>query len=76
LSALQDIALRLVALGMLGTVWMLAYLRACRWVDWDLLPAQQRSRVLAWQRRAPRVMVLSAGTAGLGLVLTVAAAAS
>jgi hypothetical protein len=69
-SAIQDVALRLIAVGMLGGVWMFAYLQACKWADWELIPAHRRSSVLAWQRRAPLLIVLSAAVAGLGLLLT------
>jgi len=71
-SAVQDIALRLVVVGLIGVAWMVLYLQACRRADWGLMPTGPRSRALGWQRRAPAVMVLSAGLAGVGLLLAVA----
>ncbi|MGZ4615968.1 MAG: hypothetical protein ACXV4A_10420 [Actinomycetes bacterium] len=72
MSGLQDLAIRLIGVGMLGVGWMLAYLQACRWVDWDNFPAYERARVRGWQRRAPVLIVLSGAVAGLGLLLLTA----
>lgn len=69
MSIVQDIAVRLIAPGLLGTGWMLVYLQACKWADLELIPARRRSSVLGWQRRAPLLIVLSACTVGFGLLL-------
>lgn len=71
MSVPQKFALGLVAAGMLRLGSMLVYLQACRWADWRLIPAQRRSSVIAWHRRAPLLMFLSACIAGVGLVLGV-----
>jgi hypothetical protein len=72
-NVVQDVALRLVFVGLIGVAWMLLYLQACRRADWGVLPAQPRHRALGWQRRAPAVMAMSAGLTGLGLALALAA---
>jgi hypothetical protein len=71
-SVLQDIAVRLVFVGLIGVAWMALYLLACRRADWAVLPAEPRHRALAWQRRAPAVLTWSAALAGAGAVLTLA----
>jgi hypothetical protein len=72
MSVLQDIAVRLVAVGLVGTAWMALYLLACRRADWGMLPSVPRHRAMAWQRRAPAVMHWSASLAALGVLLTLA----
>ncbi len=71
MSGPQHVALGLIGAGMLSLVSMLVYLQACRWADWELIPAQRRSSVLGWQRRAPLLILLSAALTGVGLVLGV-----
>ncbi|MDP9239373.1 MAG: hypothetical protein M3O55_01870 [Actinomycetota bacterium] len=71
MSVPQKFALGLVAAGMLGLGSMLVYLQACRWADWRFIPARRRSSVIAWHRRAPLLIVLSACIAGVGFVLGV-----
>jgi hypothetical protein len=69
LSSLGQFALGLLAAGVAGVLFMLIYLRACAWADWDLMTSRVRRRVHGWERRAPSVVAASAGIAGLGLVL-------
>ena len=68
----QDIAVRLVAVGLVGTAWMALYLLACRRADWGMLPSGPRHRAMAWQRRAPTVLHWSASLAALGVLLVLA----
>jgi hypothetical protein len=70
-SGLGRFALGLLAAGVAGVVFMLIYLRACAWADWDLLTSRVRRRVHGWERRAPSVVVASSAVAGLGLLLGV-----
>jgi len=72
MSVVQDIAVRLVAVGLIGTVWMALYLMACRRADWGMLPTEPRHRAMAWQRRAPAVLHWSASLAAVGALLTLA----
>jgi len=72
MSVVQDIAVRLVAVGLIGTAWMALYLLACRRADWGMLPAEPRHRAMAWQRRAPAVLHWSVSLAALGGLLTLA----
>jgi hypothetical protein len=69
LSELGRLSLGLVAAGVAGVLFMLIYLRACAWADWDLMTSRVRRRVHGWERRAPSVVAASAAVAGLGLVL-------
>jgi hypothetical protein len=71
LSELGRLSLGLVAAGVAGVLFMLIYLRACAWADWDLMTSRVRRRVHGWERRAPSVVAASAAIAGLGLVLGV-----
>jgi hypothetical protein len=71
LSELGRFALGLLAAGVTGMLFMLIYLRACAWADWDLMTSRVRRRVHGWERRAPSVVAGSAAVAGLGLVLGV-----
>jgi hypothetical protein len=71
LSELGRLSLGLVAAGVAGMLFMLIYLRACAWADWDLMTSRVRRRVHGWERRAPSVVAGSAAVAGLGLLLGV-----
>ena len=66
LSELERAAVGLIAAGALGAAWMAVYLMACSWADWTLIPACRHRRLHSWQRRAPAVILLSAGTAAVG----------
>lgn len=68
-SSLGQISLGLLAAGVAGALFMLIYLRACAWADWDLMNSRVRRRAHGWERRAPAVVAASAAIAGLGLVL-------
>jgi hypothetical protein len=70
-SELGRVSLGLLAAGITGVLFMLVYLRACAWADWDLMTSRVRRRVHGWERRAPSVVAGSAAVAGLGLVLGV-----
>lgn len=70
-SELGRFSLGLLATGITGVLFMLVYLRACAWADWDLMTSRVRRRVHGWERRAPSVVAGSAVVAGLGLVLGV-----
>jgi hypothetical protein len=76
MSVVQDIAVRLVAVGLVGTAWMALYLLPCRRADWAMLPAGSRHRAMAWQRRAPAVLHWSASLAALGALLALATLAA
>jgi hypothetical protein len=69
LSELGRLSVGLLAAGVAGMLFMLIYLRACAWADWDLMTSRVRRRVHGWERRAPSVVAASAAIAGLGLVL-------
>jgi hypothetical protein len=69
LSDLGRFSAGLLAAGVTGVVFMLIYLRACAWADWDLMTSRVRRRVHGWERRAPAVVAGSAVVAGIGLVL-------
>jgi hypothetical protein len=71
LSELGRFSLGLLAAGVAGMLFMLIYLRACAWADWDLMTSRVRRRVHGWERRAPSVVAGSAAVAGLGLLLGV-----
>ncbi|HEY6746555.1 MAG TPA: hypothetical protein VI357_12665 [Mycobacteriales bacterium] len=71
LSELGRVSLGLLAAGVAGMLFMLIYLRACAWADWDLMTSRVRRRVHGWERRAPSVVAGSAVVAGLGLLLGV-----
>lgn len=71
LSSLGQFSAGLLAAGVTGMVFMLMYLRACAWADWDLLTSRVRRRAHGWERRAPAVVAGSAAVAGLGLLLGV-----
>lgn len=70
LSELGRFSLGLLAAGVAGVLFMLIYLRACGWADWDLMTSRVRRRVHGWERRAPSVVAASAASAGLGPVLS------
>ena len=70
-SELGRVSLGLLAAGVAGVLFMLVYLRACAWADWDLMTSRVRRRVHGFQRRAPSLVAGSASVAGLGLVLGV-----
>lgn len=69
LSELGRFALGLLAAGVAGVLFMLIYLRACAWADWDLMTSRVRRRAHGWERRAPSVVAASTAIAGLGLAL-------
>jgi hypothetical protein len=71
LSDLGRFSVGLLAAGVTGVLFMLIYLRACAWADWDLLTSRVRRRVHVMERRAPSVVAASAALAGLGLLLGV-----
>ena len=71
LSSLGQFSVGLLAAGVTGMLFMLIYLRACAWADWDLLTSRVRRRAHGWERRAPAVVAGSAAVAGLGLLLGV-----
>lgn len=71
LSSLGRLSAGLLAAGVAGVLFMLIYLRACAWADWDLMTSRVRRRVHGWERRAPSVVAGSAAVAGLGLLLGV-----
>jgi hypothetical protein len=70
-SELGRFSLGLLAAGVAGILFMLVYLRACAWADWDLMTSRVRRRAHGWERRAPSVVAGSAAVAGLGLLLGV-----
>ena len=70
-SELGRFSLGLLAAGVAGILFMLIYLRACAWADWDLLTSRVRRRVHTWERRAPSLALGSAALAGVGLLLGV-----
>ena len=70
-SELGRVSLGLLAAGVAGVLFMLIYLRACAWADWDLMTSRVRRRVHGWERRAPAVVAGSSAIAGLGLLLGV-----
>jgi hypothetical protein len=70
-SELGRVSLGLLAAGVAGVLFMLIYLRACAWADWDLMTSRVRRRVHGWERRAPAVVAGSSAVAGLGLLLGV-----
>jgi hypothetical protein len=76
MSDLQSAALGLIAAGLLGTVSMLIYLRACAWAEWALIPVRYHRRADSWQRRAPALLVASGVAAGLGVLLGLAGLAA
>jgi hypothetical protein len=63
------LAAALLGAGLLGTLFVLLYLRLCAWADWGLMTARARRRVALVQRRLPAMAVGSAGVAGVGLLL-------
>ncbi|HEV7654254.1 MAG TPA: hypothetical protein VGP36_05885 [Mycobacteriales bacterium] len=69
LSELGRFSLGLLAAGAAGVLFMLVYLRACAWADWELMTSRVRRRVHVWERRAPSVVAGSALLAGIGLLL-------
>ena len=69
LSELGRLSAGLLLAGVGGALFMLIYLRACAWADWDLMSSRVRRRVHTWERRAPSVVVASSAVAGVGLVL-------
>jgi small-conductance mechanosensitive channel len=69
LSPLGQLSLGLLAAGVTGVLFMLIYLRACAWADWDLMNSRVRRRVHGWERRAPSVVVGSSVLAAAGLLL-------
>lgn len=46
MSVLMKAGLGPMASGLLGLGSMLVYLQACRWADWEIVPAQRRGTVL------------------------------
>ena len=70
-SDLARLSVGLLAAGVAGVLFMLIYLRACAWADWDLMTSRVRRRVHGWERRAPAVVAGSSAVAGLGLLLGV-----
>jgi hypothetical protein len=71
LSGLGRFSVGLLAAGVGGALFMLIYLRACAWADWDLMSSRVRRRVHTWERRGPSVVLGSSVLAGVGLVLGV-----
>jgi hypothetical protein len=71
LSELGRLSLGMLAAGVGGALFMLVYLRACAWADWNLMSSRVRRRVHVWERRAPTLVVGSSVVAGLGLLLGV-----
>ena len=71
-----DVALWLIAMGLLGAVSMLAYLKACKLVDWALIPSKPLGRCHGWERRGHTVVLACAGMAGVGVLIAVAALAT
>ena len=69
MSDSSRVAGALVAAGLLGTLFVLLYLRLCAWADWGLMTARARRRVARVQRRLPAMAVGSAGVAGVGLLI-------
>jgi hypothetical protein len=69
LSELGRLSAGLLLAGVGGALFMLIYLRACAWADWDLMSSRARRRAHAWERRAHSVVVASSAVAGVGLVL-------
>jgi hypothetical protein len=69
LPELGRLSLGLLVAGVGGVLFMLLYLRACDWADWDLMPSRVRRRVHTWERRAPSVVLGSAVVAAAGLLL-------
>jgi hypothetical protein len=70
-SELGRLSVGLLAAGVAGVLFVLLYLRACAWADWDLLSSRVRRRAHTFQRRAPAVVTGSGLVAGLGLVLVI-----
>jgi hypothetical protein len=71
LSELGRFSAVLLLAGVGGALFMLIYLRACAWADWDLMSSRVRRRAHTWERRAPSVVAGSAVLAGAGLLLGV-----
>lgn len=71
LSSLEQLSLGLLAAGVAGVLFVLVYLRACAWADWDLMTSRVRRRVHVVERRASSVVAVSAVLAAAGLVLGV-----
>jgi hypothetical protein len=69
LSELGRLSVGLLAAGAAGALFVLIYLRACAWADWDLMSSRVRRRVHAWERRAPAVFTGSGLVAAVGLLL-------
>lgn len=74
MSEYSRVSVALLAAGLLGTLFVLLYLRLCDWADWGLMTARARRRVALVQRRLPAMAVGSAGIAGVGLLLGLAEA--
>ena len=72
MSDLESAALGLIAAGLLGTVSMLIYLRACAWAEWALIPVRYHRRADHLQRWAPGLLVASGVAAALGVLLGLA----
>jgi hypothetical protein len=69
LSELGRWSVAMLAAGTAGVLFVMLYLRACAWADWDLMSSRVRRRAHAWERRAPAFVAGSGVVAGVGLLL-------
>lgn len=72
MSEFSRVAVAVLAAGLLGTLFVLVYLRACAWADWSLMTSRARRRVALVQRRMPAMAAGSMTLTGIGLLLGLA----